>query len=223
MQADDAPFSGPNGDDEDWLDSAPPDRPFDVLASTMFHLDDLTAEYGIGGRGLLSHSAALVNRMIYATAIAAMEAYLGDTLVNQVMSDPVAIKRMLTQDKDLTKMKFSLEELVGKPFFVDETIRTYLKTLLYHNLAKVEVLYKIATNFAILPDPLLRARLYKAVLLRHDIVHRNGKDVDGAEVAFPTADVIALISDIRTMAQHIETCVVARIFGHMPSGEAPQT
>lgn len=50
VQAHDAPFARADSDDEDWLDSAPPDRPFDVITSTMFHLDDLTAEYALAGK-----------------------------------------------------------------------------------------------------------------------------------------------------------------------------
>ena len=63
---------------------------------------------------------------------------------------------------------------------VFKRVTHHLKALLYHNLPKVNALYRIAARIDIFPDETIKARLFEAVPIRHDCVHRNGNDKDGA-------------------------------------------
>jgi hypothetical protein len=52
------------------------------------------------------------------------------------------------------------------------------------------------------PDEL--GDIYRAILKRHDIVHRNGKNKDGEEILLQKGDVSALIEKVEQLAQAID-------------------
>lgn len=208
VSADDAPFPAYDADD-DWLNLDSPDDPLRVFMDSYHRLGDIVTEYGVGGRGTLPHSSEVINRMVYASAIAAMEAFLGDVLINAVLSEEVALKRLIEKDSELKKVSIPLADILAKTTVVIDTAREYLAGLLYHNLAKVGVLYKLILEVEILPDPEHKARLMRAVSTRHDIVHRNGKDKFGQEVELPTAAVFATLADVRRLVEYVDKGVEA--------------
>jgi len=210
IEADDAPFSadGPE-EEEDWLNSSIPADPHGIFHDTCYHLEDVLAEYGEGGRGVLQHSAALINRMTFAQSVSALEAYLGDTLVNAVMSRPEAMRRLVAKDTELSEQKLTLGQVLDHHEIVSNRVEDYLRGLLYHNLAKIEAIYRIAIGVEILPDRELRARLFRAMSIRHDLVHRNGRDKNDVVVQLPSDIVGRAISDIRTFVNHVERTVQA--------------
>lgn len=209
VDADEAPFSADGPDDEDWLNDYTPPNPFDVFESNQHHLGDVLAEYGIGGTGVLKRSASVINRMVFAETISAMEAYLGDTLQSAVLKDPMAMQRMVAEDKELSAEKISLNEILGNPKIVEERVQTYLRGLLYHNLAKIEVIFSFALKIEIFPDKELKRRLHKTIVLRHDVVHRNGRDKEGNEQHFPTQLVEETMDDVKTFVDLVENSVQA--------------
>jgi len=209
VEADDAAFATSEDPeaDQDWLNSSTPADPYGIFRDTCYHLEDVLAEYGEGGRGVLYHSAALINRMTFAQSVSALEAYLGDTLVNAVMKRPEAMRRMVLKDAELSEQKLTLAQVLDNKESVANRVEDYLRGLLYHNLAKIEVIYKIALGAEILPDKELKARLFRAMSVRHDIVHRNGKSKDGEAVRLPSADVARAIADIRAFVDHVQRSV----------------
>lgn len=208
VSADDAPFTAPDPADEDeWLNEYSPEEPFDVFKDSYYRLGDIVAEYGIGGRGSLPHSDDVINRMAFAGAIGAMEAFLGDLLVNSVFSDETALRRLLKGDRELKEMAISLSEILENPNVVIVKTRQYLAGLLYHNLAKIGVLYKLALGVDILPDQAQKDRLFKAVLTRHDIVHRNGKDKSGNVIDLPTTRVVSTLDDVLNFVENVDKAV----------------
>jgi hypothetical protein len=61
-----------------------------------------------------------------------------------VLADKAAMTRLATQDKDLAKERFSLAEIAAATDLMDTRVREYLRSILYHNLQKVDFLYKTA-------------------------------------------------------------------------------
>ena len=64
------------------------------------------------------------------------------------MADKAAMQRMIDQDEDLGKEKFTLSEVSKDPGLVERKVREYLRSVMYHNLKKVDVLYNIAPRHA---------------------------------------------------------------------------
>lgn len=184
---------------DEWVDYSVPDDPLTVFMSSYHHTGDLLADYGGDSGG------HLVNRMIFSHQITAMEAYLADRLINQVERDPEAFRRLLGQDEELAKEKFTLAEISRDPALVGKRVREYLRSIQYHNLAKVDVLYNIALGVRILNLITDKPRLFKAVLLRHDCVHRNGFDKKGTELRIFTKVCVQETADlIKTFIENIE-------------------
>jgi len=119
--------------------------------------------------------------MLFASLISGLEAFLSDTLLNAVSARKEAQLRLVKNDKDVLTMKFTLAEVLETPNLVIETITTHLRDISFHNLPKVNALYRAALDidFFKLLEKEEVAALNKAVELRHHVVHRNGRDKDG--------------------------------------------
>lgn len=190
---------------DDWLDYPVPENPFTVFMSSYHHTGDLLADHGSAS------GAHLVNRMVFSHQITAMEAYLGDRLIGEVEADGDAFQRLLDQDEDLLNQKFTLAEISKEPALVARKVREHLRSIQYHNLAKVEVLYNIALGIRILNLAEDKASLFKAVMLRHDCVHRNGFDKDGNELDIFTKTFVQNTSDlIKAFIEAVENAIRAR-------------
>lgn len=192
-------------DPDEWVDYSVPDDPFTIFMSSYHHTGDLLADHGSDSGG------HLVNRMIFSHQITAMEAYLADKLRNEIEANADAFRRLIDKDDDLAKEKFTLAEITKDPALVERKVREHLRSIQYHNLAKVDVLYNIALGIRILNLAQEKPSLFKAVMLRHDCVHRNGFDKDGNELKVFTKAFVQDTADlIKAFVEDIEKAVRAR-------------
>jgi hypothetical protein len=197
VDADDAPFALENAND--WLQWDPPPKPYDELREAMIGMNKIAS---LPLNQLISLPQVI--RMAYAQTVAALEAYLGDTLITRVMNDHEKIRKMATGSDDLKQEKLTLDVVLDNPNIVRDKVHDYLRDILFHNLAKADALYKIALGFGLLGDKDRNKRLFRAVQLRHDIVHRNGKSKDGVAVQIEPDHVKALIADVLSLARDVE-------------------
>lgn len=116
-----------------------------------------------------------------------------------------------------------MPSLEPDPAILERKVRDHLRGILYHNLAKVDVLYNIALGIRILnlaPD---KVGLFNAVKLRHDCVHRNGLDKDGKELVAFTKSFLSETADlIRDFVESIEKAVRARSAGQIAEARSTQ-
>jgi len=190
---------------DEWVDYSVPDDPFTIFMSSYHHTGDLLADHGGDSGG------HLVNRMIFSHQITAMEAYLADRLINEIESDSHAFERLLANDEDLVKEKITLAEISKDAALVGRRVREHLRSIQYHNLAKVDALYNIALGIRILNLASDKASLFRAVVLRHDCVHRNGFDKDGNELKIFTKAFVQETADlIKALIGSIERALRAR-------------
>lgn len=131
-------------DIDEWLEPPPPDDPFTVFMSSYQGSSDLLAQSGSPDGG------HLVNRLVFSHQVTALEAYLGDTLKNEVFRDRQAMQRLIDQDEDLKIQKFTLAEMAKEPRLIERVVHEHLRGIMYHNLPRVDVLYRIALEFRIL-------------------------------------------------------------------------
>ena len=149
--------------------------------------------------------------MGFSHQVTALEAYLGDTLINEVLGDADALQRLIVKADELVDAKFTLAQIASSPDLVKSTVRSYLRGILYHNLPKVDVLYDIALGFRILTLVQDKASLFKAVSYRHDCVHRNGFDKDGNELKMFTKEYVQTTADlVRGFVDSLEKVVCDR-------------
>jgi hypothetical protein len=192
-------------DSDEWFEPPPPDDPFSVFMSSYHSSSDLLARSGSADGG------NLVNRLVFSHQVTALEAYLGDTLKNEVFRDRQAMQRLIDKDADLKIQRFTLAEMAKEPQLIERIVREHLQGIMYHNLPRVDVLYRIALEFRILNLAADKDSLFAAVLLRHDCVHRNGSGKDGQELRVFTKTFVQQTADsIKDFVQSIERAVRAR-------------
>ena len=190
---------------DEWIDYDVPADPFTIFMASYHQTGDMLADHGVG------HGRNLVNRLVFSHQVTALEAYLGDTLLNAVAEDADALQRLLDGDDDLSKEKFTLAAIQKEPGLVESKVHEHLRAILYHNLAKVDALYNIALGIRILNFTTDKERMFKAIKLRHDCVHRNGFDKDGNELTVFTQLFVRETSDlIRSFVENIENAVRQR-------------
>lgn len=142
----------------------------------------------------------ILYRDLYANVISCMEAYLSDTIISKVLGDE-AVKRKFVE----TSLCFKSQTLKLSEFFqvqanLNNLIVKRLREIIYHKLDVVKPLYR-DTLGADLGDI---SSLMKAVEIRHDIVHRNGRDKDGNLRDISKQDVLDLIKEVSDFIQSIE-------------------
>ena len=188
----------PDRDEQDYWDEAAEIPAYSFKGSVNDALD-LLHTHGT------DWCTSTVNRMVFIHCFAALEAYLGDKLVNHIKSDADALLRIVTQDKDLKDRKLSLVSVLEDGDIVFKEVTSHLRGVLYHNLPKVQVLYRIAAKFNIFPNDGVRKSLFEALPLRHDCVHRNGRDKDGIERDRLTRKYVSdVAANMRGLVDHIE-------------------
>lgn len=160
---------------EDWPEPEIPDDPWSIFA-------DLRSEVGAWLRDHGSdYGGALINRMLFASLIGGLEAFLSDTLLNVIADRKEVQLRLVKHDKEVLTRKFTAAEVLENPNVVIETLTSQLREISFHNLPRINALYSAALDidfFALIGKDAVAA-LNKAVALRHHVVHRNGRDKEG--------------------------------------------
>ena len=141
-----------------------------------------------------------LRRQIFTGVIASMETYLSDAFINTTLNSKEFTQKFVATFHDFKERPIPLNEL----FVYHEKINTICKQalldIIYHNLPKVKGMYRDTLNID-LGDISIA---YKGVLTRHDLVHRNGKTKEGAEVIIDKATIDKLLADIKSFVDKID-------------------
>lgn len=150
-----------------------------------------------------------IHRMAFVQQFAALEAYLSDTLISQILDKPALLTKALTSIDELKDVRVSLADINKDPEVVKRLVGAHLRDMLYHNFAKIGSIYDATLGFGLFPDNVVQKRMFKALPIRHDCVHRNGKDKEGnARTEVDEAFVLQVDNDIRAMLTWIENGVL---------------
>ena len=104
-----------------------------------------------------------------------MEVFLCDTIVKYVMSEEAHKQHFVQTYDPLATQNFPMKAIYAKYKTLDKIIKDSLSAIVYHDLELVSKLYKKNTGVDVNPNDIIR----EAIKIRHDIVHRNGKDKEG--------------------------------------------
>jgi hypothetical protein len=140
-------------------------------------------------------------KMLYVNIISIMEAYLSDTFVSQIMIDKNKIRKLVETTKEFSEQQFKLTEIFNVMENIENIVKDYLAKMVWHNIPKVQALYNNVYGIDMRKHT---AILSKAVTIRHDVVHRNGKTKDGDLVIIKKDDIEELIINVDSLVQEIE-------------------
>jgi len=139
--------------------------------------------------------------LLYVSVITAMETYLSDAFINTVFGSHYLLRRFVESNPDFEKQKFSLNQVFSKIDSIEDEVRNYLIEFIWHNLSKIKLMYKKTLN---VDFPSELKNLFKAISIRHDIVHRNGKSKNGKKIKVSKQDVYNLIDEVSSFVKHID-------------------
>lgn len=119
-------------------------------------------------------------RMLFVQLVTSLETYLQDTLTTEVIFNKESMRELLSNERILSEERIPLLTAYIDPYAVRSRVEQYLGSVLYHNLPKVNALFRIVFKFS-LPyvDEEHKSYLHKAIQYRHDCVHRNGRTDQG--------------------------------------------
>lgn len=163
---------------------------------------------------LNDHVKMFMYRLLYANAITSMESYLSETLKREVLRNEDSIRRFTETYKPFSNENLCLSELFKKKEQIPSIISAVLKDLMYHNLGKLKPIFKDALDI----DLGVITPLCKAVDIRHDLVHRNGKNHDGVEHNITEQDVRDVLSLVKNLVNSIDSQFAAKRIEEMMSG-----
>jgi len=138
-------------------------------------------------------TAKVMNRLLYANVITTMETYLSDALINTTFNSSELINNFSITNEETVKRKVSIYDALKGEIYVLGIVRDDMRNILYHNIPKVKKVYKFTLNIDFHVEA---EKLMEFVNVRHDIVHRNGKNKDNIEINILKDDIDGVIEKV---------------------------
>ncbi len=138
--------------------------------------------------------------LLYVSVITAVETYLSDAFINTVLGDAKHLRRFVENNPEFKKKTFRLSEVFLRHESINDEVKEYLLSQLWHNIAKIKPMYE-ATLDVSFPNNL--GSMFQAIKIRHDLVHRNGRNKDGDQIVLSKEDVEGLIADASEFINYI--------------------
>lgn len=139
-------------------------------------------------------------RMIYSSIITSLETYLSDAFYKKVENNTELMEKCLQTNPEFKKRQYSLTEVIDWNKNLRKRVTDYLFNLIWHNLPKIQNMYQtvLGVNF---PEDI--SALHRAVAIRHDIVHRNGRSKSGSTHKLDKKQILKLITVVNDFVSFI--------------------
>jgi RiboL-PSP-HEPN len=143
-------------------------------------------------------------RMLYASVITALETYLSDRFVSSITNNPEKLRKFVETFPRFKKESIKVSDTFKKSGSLEREVKLILLgEILWHRLIVVANMFH-ATFGVDFPDPKALAELLRAVEVRHDLVHRSGKNKDGAEHTITPEDIEKVVVESETLVKWID-------------------
>lgn len=120
--------------------------------------------------------------------------------MNRVLQDPELLQAHLDADPRFKERRIPYKDVLREAAKLEHSVRAELLDMVWHDLSRVKPMYKGALGVELgdIGD------LMKDVLVRHDIVHRNGRSKTGEPVDIQPSQITELIAQVRALATSID-------------------
>lgn len=140
--------------------------------------------------------------LLYANVITALETYLSDAFIYTVLSEERFQRKLVESESYFREIKISFSEIFYKHELMKEQVKDYLMKIAWHDILKARSLFFNTLGIKF-PDEL--KPLLDAVIKRHDIIHRNGKNNEGKKLRIGKKDVQSIITTVTFLVEEIDT------------------
>jgi hypothetical protein len=138
--------------------------------------------------------------MLYSSVITSLETYLSDALKFNLSNKEEFLIKFVETFQDFKNVKCDFNDIFNLCNSIENTVEEGLRSFLYHNLPKIKGIYKSTFNIDFQPIN----DLMKSISIRHDLIHRNGKDKTGIIHNIQKTDIIELSEKTSTFITNIE-------------------
>ena len=142
----------------------------------------------------------LTTQLAHGAAITALEAYLWDTVAYWAANDESVVRAIVATSKDFQAKTLPLSTIFERMERLKDEVENYLRDMVWHRLDKVKPLMTLGLKIEV-PDI---GELMEQIVVRHDIVHRGGRNKDGRPVNVSVDDVCQLLATVRAFVDAIE-------------------
>lgn len=195
--------------DGDYLWDAIPDDPYSIF------LDDWNALSQFVEENCHETLQPLENRMAVMQAWSAFESYLCDRLARHLDQNREALIRFSKYDDAVKEMEINAADILLSGVTVEKLVIGSVRGRLYHKFGPagkscqkssgVPAWYRIGMQLEITPDLLTLDKLRENAAIRHDCVHRNGKDKDDEErTDIVKSKILEVLKLMKSVVAHIE-------------------
>ena len=189
-----APTERP-GDDDDFIS--------DIAAISDYHANFTNALkdiHQLAATPLDDETAPCLFRLLYSNVITALETFLSDAFTNTVLNDPRLLRTLIETTPDFKKQRLSLSDIYNAVDNADQKARDFLRQILWHDLARVMPMYRDVLGLEF-PDS---TPMFRAIKIRHDLVHRNGKTKTGKAIPIDKGHVFVLAQQAEEFVRLID-------------------
>ena len=142
--------------------------------------------------------------MVFVNLVTIMETYLSDTFVSLVPRSERYMRKFVATTPEFKERRLSLAEIYDSLDKISETTKEYLRKVVWHRLGAVRNMYRDSLDVSF-PERL--ENIFRAIEVRHALVHRNGK-IEGEYVVI-TKELVQQLAEqidrfIRSIAEQIE-------------------
>lgn len=140
-------------------------------------------------------------RQIYISVISTLETYLSSSFINRTFDSEDNLKRFVSTHPEFKNRKFEFSQIFEQFDEIENIVQKVMLDTIYHNLPIVRNMYRDTFNISF-PD---FSEIYKAVLKRHDLVHRNGFTKEGKIVEVNKGVINELINNVKNFIRKLVT------------------
>lgn len=150
----------------------------------------------------------MIHQMVFAHSVTLFEAMVGDVIKAVVLKHSRMMEMLIKGMGEEVKNKFSLEEIC-KYSSINGIIMSVLNSVTFHDIKQVEKYVNMFTASKFASE--YAGRMIQITILRHDFVHRNGKNKEGEYHLVTTGMVLETISVIEEFSEDIYQAIIGEM------------
>lgn len=141
----------------------------------------------------------VLNRQIFINIIGILETFLSDTFLKLIFAEKHYFQAFVETHPEFKARKFELRDIFKQQKQLESIVKKTILDTIFHNLSSVKNMYEDTFEIEF---PNIQ-KMYKYVMIRHDLVHRNGKTKEGVDVRIEDIQIDELISDTKQFIEII--------------------
>ncbi|MCS3472872.1 hypothetical protein M2401_006638 [Pseudomonas sp. JUb42] len=141
-----------------------------------------------------------VIQLLHSATITALEAYLWDTTAYWVTQNHDVLRSFVKSNEDFAGEKLKLSDIFTTMEGLEKKVIDYLQTFIWHRLDKAKPLLEKTLRIKF-PEI---APFMPEIIIRHDIVHRGGRDKEGYPVNVTSSDVRRVSNLVKNFAEALD-------------------